>query len=48
VVKLIRIFQAEAPHKEDRTLIEIPGEKALIPGDSTGGGFAGRKRMSVN
>ncbi len=35
----IRAFQAEAPHTDDSTLVEIPGEKVLILGDSTGGVF---------
>ena len=35
----IRIFQAEAPHTDDCTLIDVPGEKVLILGDSTGGVF---------
>ena len=35
----IRVFQAEAPHTDDSTLIEIPGEKLLILGDCTGGAF---------
>ena len=35
----IRVFQAEAPHTDDSTLIEAPGEKVLILGDSTGGAF---------
>ena len=35
----VRIFQAEAPHTDDSTLIEVPGEKALILGDSDGGVF---------
>ena len=35
----IRVFQAEAPHTDDSTLIEVPGEKVLILGDSTGGAF---------
>ena len=35
----IRIFRAEAPHTDDSTLIEIPGEKTLILGDCTGGTF---------
>ena len=35
----IRAFQAESPHTDDSTLIEIPGEKVLILGDSTGGAF---------
>ena len=37
----IRVFQAESPHTDDATLIEIPGEKVLILGDSTGGAFPG-------
>ena len=35
----VRIFQAEAPHTDDSTLVEVPGEKALILGDCTGGVF---------
>ena len=35
----IRVFQAEAPHTDDSTLVEVPGEKVLILGDSTGGVF---------
>ena len=35
----IRVFQAEAPHTDDSTLIELPNEKALILGDCTGGEF---------
>ena len=35
----VRIFRAEAPHTDDSTLIEVPGEKALILGDCTGGAF---------
>ena len=35
----IRVFQAESPHTDDSTLIEVPGEKVLILGDSTGGAF---------
>ena len=35
----IRIFQADAPHTDDSTLVYIPGEKVLILGDSTGGVF---------
>ena len=35
----IRVFEAAAPHTDDSTLIELPGEKALILGDSTGGTF---------
>ena len=35
----VRIFQAEAPHTDDATLVEIPGEKVLILGDSTGGSW---------
>ncbi len=33
----VRVFQAESPHTDDATLIEIPGEKVLLLGDSTGG-----------
>ena len=35
----VRVFQAEAPHTDDSTLVEVPGEKALILGDCTGGVF---------
>ena len=35
----IRVFQAEAPHTDDSTLIFLPDEKVLIMGDSTGGAF---------
>ena len=35
----VRIFQAEAPHTDDATLVEVPGEKVLILGDSTGGAW---------
>ena len=35
----VRIFQAEAPHTDDSTLVEVPGEKVLILGDCTGGAF---------
>lgn len=35
----IRVFQAEAPHTDDSTLIELPEEKLLILGDCTGGTF---------
>ena len=35
----VRIFQAEAPHTDDSTLVEVPGEKVLILGDCTGGVF---------
>lgn len=33
----VRIFQAEAPHTDDTTLVYVPGEKVLILGDCTGG-----------
>ena len=33
----IRVFQAEAPHTDDTTLVDIPVEKVLILGDSTCG-----------
>lgn len=35
----IRIFQAEAPHTDDSTLIWLPDERFLILGDCTGGTF---------
>ena len=35
----IRVFQAAAPHTDDSTLIEVPGEKVLFIGDCTGGAF---------
>ena len=35
----VRIFQAEAPHTDDSTLIEVPGDRLLILGDCTGGAF---------
>ena len=35
----VRIFQAEAPHTDDSTLVWVPGEKTLILGDCTGGRF---------
>ena len=35
----IRIFQAEAPHTDDSTLIWLPDERFLIMGDCTGGTF---------
>ena len=35
----VRIFQAEAPHTDDSTLVWVPGEKALILGDCSGGVF---------
>ena len=35
----VRIFQAEAPHTDDSTLIEVPEEKVLLLGDCTGGAF---------
>ena len=35
----VRIFRAESPHTDDSTLIEVPGEKVLIMGDSDGGTF---------
>ena len=37
----VRLFQAEAPHTDDSTLVEVPGERVLILGDSTGGAFPG-------
>lgn len=35
----IRLFQAEAPHTDDSTLIEVPGEGVLFLGDATSGVF---------
>ena len=35
----VRVFQAEAPHTDDATLIEVPGEEVLILGDAAGGVF---------
>ena len=35
----IRIFEAEAPHTDDSTLVWLPQEKLLILGDCTGGTF---------
>ena len=35
----IRIFQAEAPHTDDSTLIFLPEENVLILGDCSGGTF---------
>ncbi len=35
----VRVFQAEAPHTDDSTLVWVPGEGALILGDCTGGVF---------
>ena len=35
----VRVFQAEAPHTDDSTLIEVPGEKVLFLGDAIGGMF---------
>lgn len=40
----IRLFQAEAPHTDDSTLIEVPGEGVLFLGDSTCNTFPERKR----
>ncbi|MBR5344296.1 MAG: MBL fold metallo-hydrolase [Clostridia bacterium] len=35
----IRIFQAEAPHTDDSTLIHVPSESVLFIGDAEGGAF---------
>ncbi|MBR6090829.1 MAG: hypothetical protein IKP86_12910 [Anaerolineaceae bacterium] len=35
----IRVYQTEAPHTDDSTLIEIPGEKVLFLGDAAYGKF---------
>ena len=37
----VRIFEAKAPHTDDSTLIEVPGEKVLFLGDSDCGSFPG-------
>ena len=35
----VRIFQTQAPHTDDSTLIEVINDKVLILGDCTGGTF---------
>ena len=35
----VRIFQAEAPHTDDSTLVYIPSEKTVFLGDAAGGVF---------
>ncbi len=35
----VRVFQAEAPHTDDSTLVYVPEDKVLILGDCTGGTF---------
>ena len=35
----VRIFQTEAPHTDDSTLVHVPGEKVLFIGDAAGGKF---------
>lgn len=35
----IRVFQAEAPHTDDSTLIYLPDEKMIFVGDAAGGTF---------
>ena len=35
----VRVFQAAAPHTDDSTLIEVPGERVLFLGDASGGVF---------
>ena len=30
----VRVFQAEAPHTDDSTLVAVPGEKTLFLGDA--------------
>ena len=44
---LIRVFQAESPHTDDTTLVEVPDEGVLILGDSTGGTFPDWKKDLV-
>lgn len=43
----VRVFQAESPHTDDSTLIDIPGEKVLIMGDSDCGAFPDWKKDPV-
>ena len=38
----VRVFRAEAPHTDDTTLIDVPGEGVLFLGDSTGASFPDR------
>jgi len=40
----VRVFQAEAPHTDDTTLVHVPGEKVLFVGDAACGAFPGWKR----
>ena len=35
----VRVFHAEAPHTDDSTLIDVPGEGVLFLGDCTSGSF---------
>ena len=42
----IRIFQAEAPHTDDASLIHVPGEKTLFLGDAAGGVFPTGERKA--
>ena len=35
----VRVFEAESPHTDDAVLIDVPGEKVLILGDSDCGPF---------
>ena len=37
----VRIFQTEAPHTDDSTLVFVPDEKALFVGDAACGAFPG-------
>ncbi|MBQ7488766.1 MAG: MBL fold metallo-hydrolase [Clostridia bacterium] len=36
---LIRLYEAESPHTDDSTLIEVPGERTLFLGDACCGTF---------
>ncbi|MBQ8093661.1 MAG: MBL fold metallo-hydrolase [Clostridia bacterium] len=40
----IRIFEADSPHTDDCTLIEIPGERVLLVGDAACGTFPEKKK----
>ena len=43
----VKIFQADAPHTDDSTFIEVPGEDILFVGDATCGSFPEWKKDPV-
>ena len=43
----VKIYQADSPHTDDSTLIEVPGEGVLFVGDATCGSFPEWKKDSV-